>query len=206
MDRAILRQTMLRDVHGCENFYPGRDGWQKRPIELPDRHKRAVNSVSHIGAVFARMQVDIRRAPLYGVQQQVVYQPYDRLLLRKPLDRRFHRLNVIFKQPLSLASERSVLDEGVMCSDGRVEISRAREHDLDRLLRPESQCRQRVTIRRIVGGDHELTLVEHQRQHAVRVRSPGGDWQARLRQYQIRQGAHKGHRADRRAHDRVRPQ
>src|ERR1035438_3378337 len=169
VNRAILRQATLRHIHGRENFDPGRNGWQKRPIELPDRHQGAVNSVSHIGAAFARMQVDIRRAPLYGIEQQIIYQAYDRLLLRKPLDRRHRRLTVFLEQPLCLAIQRGVLDEGVMRRDGGSEVRRASEYDLDWLLCPESHRRDLVAIRWIVGRNHQLPRVEHQRQYVART-------------------------------------
>ena len=68
-----------------------------------------------------------------------------------------------------LVIQRSVFDERVMRRNGRLEVGRASEYHLDWLLRPESQRRDSVVVRRIVGGNNELPAVKHQRQCVARA-------------------------------------
>ena len=112
--------------------------------------------------------MDIRCAPLHGIEQQILHHSNHRLLLSKPFDRRGRRFDALFQQQsLRLAIECRVFDEWVMSCDGRVEVARAREHQLDLLLCPESQRRDLIGVRRIVGRKHEPSVVEHQRQYAT---------------------------------------
>ena len=164
LDTSVLRDAMFRDDHARRNFQTRND----RRLQLLRRRlhflQHAVNAVAQAKFFPQRFQVNVRRAQLERVHDDLVHQPDERRVhLRHPA-LRLHHLDVAQGQFFNDLLERRVLRHGlllvaaVIFSQRRLDVRLRRHAQFDVRVQQVMQRVQRVQVGGIGDGHRHFRI------------------------------------------------